>query len=73
MPFWWLSQLDFSLGVGYVLYFGMRTCLINFLGLDLPIWGLKIQSSAFKKYAAIDLRDHRNSLHRTLRDLLEKN
>ena len=37
-----------SLGVGYVLYFGMRTCLINFLGLDLPIWGLKIQSSAFK-------------------------
>ena len=42
-----------SLGVGYVLYFGMRTCLINFLGLDLPIWGLKIQSSAFKNIFAL--------------------
>ena len=31
-----------ALGLGYGLYFVMRTCLIKFLGLDIPLWGLKI-------------------------------
>ncbi|WP_056957366.1 ABC transporter permease [Ligilactobacillus apodemi] len=36
-----------SLALGYVFYLGLRTGLIKFLKLALPLWGFKIDSTAF--------------------------